>query len=94
MSRDFIRLLPTFMVFLPMLGSLLLLVTPKRWRDEVAGLLCALTLGIGFMIWRAGGSDLLSVPWVPALGITYSTELSGVSLALAMVTAFMSFIAP
>ncbi|GHF46349.1 NADH-quinone oxidoreductase subunit M [Deinococcus metalli] len=93
MSRDFIRLLPTFMIFLPMLGSLLLLVTPKRWRDEMAGLLSALTLGIGFVLWRAGGSDLLSVQWVPALGITYSTELSGVSLALAMVVAFMSFIA-
>ncbi|MBB6015665.1 NADH-quinone oxidoreductase subunit M [Deinococcus radiopugnans] len=85
--------LPTIMIFLPLLGSLLVFVTPNRWRDEVAGFMAAVTLGIGLMIWYAGGSGLLSLNWIPALGITYSVELSGVSLALAMVTAFMSFIA-
>lgn len=93
MSSSFISNLPTIMILLPFLGALALLVTPERWRDEVAGFVSALTLGVGLMIWRAGGSGLHSGAWVAPLGITYSTELSGVSLALALVTALMSFIA-
>ena len=75
------------------LGSLLLFAFPRHWREEVAGFFAALTLGLGLLIWRAGGAELFSVNWVPALGVTYSVELGGVSLALALVTAFMSFIA-
>ncbi|ACO45357.1 NADH-quinone oxidoreductase subunit M [Deinococcus deserti] len=81
------------MIFLPVLGSLLLMATPRRWREEVAGFIAALTLGLGLLIWRAGGTELFSIPWIDALGVTYSVQLDGVSLALALVTAFMSFIA-
>ncbi|WP_102127860.1 NADH-quinone oxidoreductase subunit M [Deinococcus planocerae] len=81
------------MIFLPLLGSLLLFAVPPRWREEVAGFFAALTLGIGLLIWRDGGSELFSIPWVPALGITYSVALDGVSLTLALVTAFMSLVA-
>ncbi|MFC4426324.1 NADH-quinone oxidoreductase subunit M [Deinococcus navajonensis] len=81
------------MIFLPLLGSLLLMVTPRKWREEVAGFVAALTLGLGLLIWRAGGTELFSVPWIGPLGITYSVQLEGVSLALALVTAFMSLIA-
>ena len=81
------------MLFLPLLGALLLLLTPRTWREEVAGLFAALTLGLGLWLWRDGGSGLYAAPWIPALGITYSVELSGVSLALALVTAFMSLMA-
>lgn len=81
------------MIFLPMLGSLLLLVTPRHWREEVAGFVAALTLGLGLLIWRGGGAELFSINWVPALGVTYSVELGGASLALALVTAFMTLIA-
>ncbi|THF68628.1 NADH-quinone oxidoreductase subunit M [Deinococcus sp. Arct2-2] len=82
-----------FMIFLPLLGSLLLLITPVRWREEVAGFFAAVTLGLGLAIWRAGGADLFSINWVPSLGITYSVALDGVSLTLALVTAFMTLIA-
>lgn len=81
------------MIFLPLLGSLALLATPRRWRDEVAGFFAALTLGLGLLIWRGGGAELFSVAWVPALGVTYSVALDGVSLTLALITAFMSFVA-
>jgi NADH-quinone oxidoreductase subunit M len=82
-----------FMIFLPLLGSLLLLLTPVRWREEVAGFFAAATLGLGLGIWRAGGTELFSINWVPSLGITYSVALDGVSLTLALVTAFMTLIA-
>lgn len=82
-----------FMIFLPLLGSLLLLITPVRWREEVAGFFAAVTLGLGLAIWRAGGTELFSVNWVPSLGITYSVQLDGVSLALSLVVAFMTLIA-
>ncbi|MDB5044901.1 MAG: dehydrogenase [Deinococcus sp.] len=82
-----------FMIFLPLLGSLLLLITPVRWREEVAGFFAAATLGLGLAIWRAGGTELFSINWVPSLGITYSVQLDGVSLTLALVASFMTLIA-
>lgn len=69
------------------------MAVPRKWREEVAGLFAALTLGLGLLIWRGGGADLFSVPWIPALGVTYSVALNGVSLTLALITAFMSFVA-
>lgn len=81
------------MIFLPLLGALLLLVTPRTWREEVAGFFAALTLGLGLWLWRDGGAALYSVPWVPALGATYSVELAGPSLALALVAALMTLVA-
>ena len=33
-----------FFIFLPMLASLLLLATPVRWREKVAGFCAAATL--------------------------------------------------
>lgn len=81
------------MLFLPLLGALLLLLTPRQWRDEVAGFIAALTLGVGLWIWKEGGAAMTTAPWVPPLGMTYTVELNGVSLALALTTAFMTFIA-
>jgi NADH-quinone oxidoreductase subunit M len=82
-----------FFIFLPMLASLLLLATPVRWREEVAGFAAAATLGLGLYIWLGGGAALVSVPWIQALGVTYSVALDGVSLLLALVTALMTFVA-
>ena len=80
-------------IFLPLLGSLLMGLFPRQWRDEVAVAVTLLTLGLGVALWASGGTGLFSVPWVEALGITYSVQLSGVSLVLALVTAFMTFVA-
>ncbi|KQR41077.1 NADH-quinone oxidoreductase subunit M [Deinococcus sp. Leaf326] len=80
-------------IFLPLLGSLLMGLFPRQWRDEVAVAVSLLTLGLGVALWASGGTGLFSVPWVEALGITYSVQLSGVSLVLALVTAFMTFVA-
>lgn len=80
-------------LFLPLLASLLLLVTPVKWREEVAGFAAALTLGLGVWMWRSGGAGLFSVGWIPALGVTYSVALDGVSLLLSLVTALMTLVA-
>ena len=82
-----------FFIFLPMLASLLLLATPVRWREEVAGFAAAATLGLGLYMWGTGGAALVSVPWIQALGVTYSVALDGVSLLLGLVTALMTFVA-
>lgn len=81
------------LIFLPLLGALLLLLTPVKWREEVAGFVAALTLGLGLWIWREGGVGLSVLPWVPPLGITYAVEMNGVGLVLALVTAFMTLMA-
>jgi len=81
------------MMFLPLLGALVLMAVPRHWREEVAGFFAALTLGVGLLIWKGGGAELFAVPWIPALGVTYSVALDGVSLTLALITAFMSLIA-
>ena len=82
-----------FFIFLPMLASLLLLATPVRWREEVAGFAAAATLGLGLYMWGTGGAALVSVPWIQALGVTYSVALDGVSLLMGLVTALMTLVA-
>ncbi len=81
------------LIFLPLLASLILALFPNRLRDEVATFAAAATLLIGVWIWVAGGAALVSVPWIPALGVTYSVALDGVSLLLSLVTALMSLVA-
>jgi len=80
-------------IFLPLLASLLLFAVPVRWREEFAGFAAAATLALGLYLWRGGGADLVSVPWIAALGVTYSVALDGVSLLLSLVTALMTFVA-
>ena len=80
-------------IFLPMLASLLLLLVPVRWREEFAGFAAAATLGLGVWMWAAGGVPTISISWLPAVGVTYSVGMDGVSLLLGIVTALMSFIA-
>ncbi|WP_291424057.1 NADH-quinone oxidoreductase subunit M [Deinococcus sp.] len=81
------------MIFLPLLVSLLLTLAPRQWREEIAVAATLLTLGLGVAFWIAGGTPLFIRDWIPPLGVTYAAQLSGVSLMLALVTAFMSFIA-
>ncbi|WP_027480796.1 complex I subunit 4 family protein [Deinococcus pimensis] len=79
-------------IFLPLVASLVVGLLPRSQRAWPALLAGAATLGIGLLIWAGGGADLVSVPWVRTLGITYSVELGGVSLLLALVTAFMTLV--
>lgn len=81
------------MIFLPLLVSLLLMVVPRQWREEVSVGATLITLGLGLALWASGGTDLFIRDWIAPLGITYAVQLNGVSLLLALVTAFMSFIA-
>lgn len=81
------------LIFLPLLVSLLLMVVPRQWREEVAIGSTLITLGLAVALWLSGGSPLFIRDWIAPLGVTYAVELSGVSLMLALVTAFMTFIA-
>lgn len=79
-------------IFLPLVAALLLSALPGRQRALPAVGAGAVTLLLGLLIWSGGGSPLYSVPWVGALGVTYSVELTGVGLLLALVTALMTLV--
>ena len=82
-----------FFIFLPVLASLLIFLFPVRWREEFAGAAAGLTLAGGLWSWSVGGLPYFSIPWIPAIGVTYSVQMDGVSLLLGIVTAFMTLIA-
>lgn len=81
------------MLFLPLLAALIIFAVPARWREEVALGATLITLGLGLAIWISGGTGSYIRDWVAPLGITYSVQLSGVSLVFALITAFMTFVA-
>lgn len=79
-------------LFLPLVASLVIGLLPARQRAIPAVGAGAVTLLLGLLIWAGGGSPLFGIPWIGALGVTYSVELTGVSLLLALVTAFMTLV--
>jgi NADH-quinone oxidoreductase subunit M len=88
----------TIIIFLPLVTGLLVLLLPRdrpdfvRWfalSGSILTLIAALVLWIGF---DPGGSGLqwrMIVPWIPAIGATYDVAVSGVSLALILLTAVL-----
>jgi len=80
-------------LFLPLVAALIISFLPKQQRHAPAVAAGAITLALGLLMWTQGGSGLTSMPWVSSLGMTYSVELAGPSLLLAVVAAFMTLVA-
>nr|WP_221276861.1 NADH-quinone oxidoreductase subunit M [Deinobacterium chartae] len=81
-------------IFLPLLAAALAALLPSlAAKRAVAVLGAALTLLLGVLIWAGGPLATTTLPWVPALGITYSVGLDGISTLLALVTALMTLLA-
>lgn len=76
-------------VFLPLAAALLLTLLPKDLKGPVAVGAALVNLAIGVLLWTQGGAPLTSTPWIASLGITYTVEMTGPSLLLALVTSFM-----
>lgn len=86
----------SLITFLPLLGSLLLLLLRGDKTLKVTALAVSLVtfvLSLGLWIgWQAGEGGMQfmeSLPWVPEFGIGYSVGLDGISLPLVLLTTFL-----
>lgn len=80
------------LMYLPALAALLLIFTPGATKKYIAIAGSLLAFVVNLLLWQQGGAEVTTTPWVPALGITYSIGLDGVSLLLTLVTSFMSLL--
>lgn len=95
----------TLMVFLPLLGTVALLMIPKDKVELIkrtAALFSFLPLVLALVVWALWGSTPAGAfgmrfaeqaKWIPSLGISYSLGTDGLSFPLAFLTALMSFVA-
>jgi NADH-quinone oxidoreductase subunit M len=88
----------SLVLYLPVLGSLLLLAVPARRGDLVRGLALAAMLAqlllTGYLYARfdatAPGLQFETrLPWIPAWGVYYQIGLDGFNVLLVMLTAFL-----
>ncbi|OGF51042.1 MAG: oxidoreductase [Candidatus Firestonebacteria bacterium RIFOXYA2_FULL_40_8] len=92
----------TLITFLPLLGAILILFAPKgkdnlvRWTSAVVTFL---TMVLGFYVFftfNRNTADLQFVEraaWIPSFGISYFMGLDGLSMAMLVLTPFLSFLA-
>lgn len=83
----------SLIIFLPLIVALLLPLFPSHLKRYVAASGAALTLALLLGVWADGGAVFYRSDWFMPIGLTYSVTLTGTSLLLAMVTAFMSLCA-
>ncbi len=92
----------TAVTFLPLLGSLVVLLFPKNRTDWIKWFSLAITiinLGISIFIWTqfqssVSGYQLVDkVPWVPSIGVTFYLGVDGMSMILLFLTTLLSFVA-
>lgn len=80
-------------IFLPLAGSILLLVWQPRHPSTahpIGILIAALTLLSAIMVWvrgvGAGFTQVEELPWIPSLGAAYRVGVDGISLPLVLLT--------
>ncbi len=87
----------TVAVFVPLAAAVALLALPKRreaWARPTAIAVSLVPLAVMVIAWirfqLGSGFQLVeSVPWIPALGITYKVGIDGLSLPLAAMSALL-----
>ncbi|MCB2197999.1 NADH-quinone oxidoreductase subunit M [bacterium] len=85
-------------VFIPLLGSLLVLATPRSRQALVRGVAFTV-MGIDFLVslplfWAFNSESAAfqfveKASWIPSLGISYHMGLDGISLLLVLLTTFL-----
>ncbi|MBE3583075.1 MAG: NADH-quinone oxidoreductase subunit M [Limnochordaceae bacterium] len=92
----------TTLVFLPLVGSLILLLLPKDrhvWLRGIATavsaveVLISLLLLARFVPGQAGMQFVERASWIPSIGVQYYLGVDGVSLALVLVTSLVTLLA-
>lgn len=92
-------MLLSILLFLPLVGVLLMFLTPRRsaWRLIAVGtsaleLIAAIILAARFN-WHGGGMQFEErVSWIPSLGASYHLGVDGISLPLILLTALLMFL--
>src|SRR5438093_1117119 len=92
----------SLILWLPLLGILALLVTPRAsaWQHfwisfgtTAASFIVALSTFIYFDLGRRQFQFVESVPWIPSLGISYTLGIDGISTWLMLLSTFVAPIA-
>ena len=81
----------TFLIFWPLLASLILLVTKFNRAKELALVASvvelAVSMALAFQFEKNGAVQfLINEPWISSLGINYSVGIDGISLLLVLLT--------
>jgi NADH-quinone oxidoreductase subunit M len=76
-------------IFLPLVAAVVLALLPKSARGGAAVTVGVIHFALGMYLWLGNVSARVVVDWLPALGVKYAVSLTGASLLLALVTAFM-----
>ncbi len=99
---DINQLMLTLVIFLPLLGSLLVLLFPKDKINWIKGFTLAvmlLCLGIAIFLWTQFKSSVpgfqfeFDFQWIPSLGISYHIGIDGMSMLLVFLTALLGVVA-
>jgi len=92
-------MLLTLITFIPLIGALLLLLTPRMLEGvhkrmalffSLASLGLCLPLAAFYPYGRSGFHYTALVSWIPALGVDYRVGVDGLSLMLVVLTALLS----
>lgn len=89
----------SFIIFLPLLGSILILFIPRKYEDTQRGLallISTITFALSLGLWF--GFDKTSTvyqfvekaEWIPNLGISYYLGIDGFSVLLVLLTTFLT----
>jgi len=97
---DINNYLLTAVTFLPLLGSLIILLIPKDRHAFLRGfatVFALLTLGLAIFIWTQFDSGMSSsfqlvqkIPWVESIGMFYHLGVDGMSMLLLFLTTLLS----
>ena len=91
-------MLLTWMIFIPLIGTILVLLIPRgqdntvRWITfavTLIPLLIAVSLFMNYDRGTAGIQQEFSVPWIESFGINYHVGLDGLSVTLILLTALL-----
>ena len=89
----------TILTFLPLLGSLAILLIPKTKENFIRYFTLAITLiclGLAIFIWTqfnagaAGYQIQDKIDWIPSLGISYHLGIDGMSMLLVFLTTLLA----
>ena len=95
-----------WLILIPLLGGLLgwvLGLRNPRWSRLIALLAMLLQLALAVELWLLYGGHAagpvagqwllrMSVPWIPAIGVSFALSLDGLSLLLILLTAFLGVV--
>ena len=92
----------SYLVFLPILGVLLILLTPQKYKEAIKAIAVAATgvvLGLSVLLLlrfdysHAQAQFVEKMPWIPYINASYFLGVDGISIGLVFLTALLGFLA-